>query len=253
MATAMEELCRLTLFDREAELMPESRPAWQQSMELCKKFVRYPGPKPNDLHLIHFWFLEHYGILPFYLQMQSEGIPAKVFFSIVSICRYVSVADKTEHLELQGLTGQRLVVSPEVIQEAFGISREVAQDEEVGATWPNLVTLKFAEVEELGEYVRKFSEGTTDAVVIVSWAPTLMQIIKHNRALLFNSSLNCAEPWEVYEECSGSYEQSDVLRAVHSRKAVSKDTLPRLLRLKPEARVENMPPEAPTQPQPRKR
>ncbi|KAL2631459.1 hypothetical protein R1flu_016145 [Riccia fluitans] len=159
MATVIEELRLLTLFDREAELMPESRPAWQQSME----FVRYPGPKQDDLHPIHFWYLEHYGILPYYLQIQSNAIPAKVFFSIVSTCRYVSLADKTKHLELRGLTGHRihrLIVSPEVVWEAFGISREAAHDKEARATWPNQVALKFVEVEELG--IRQYFQVLQD-------------------------------------------------------------------------------------------
>ncbi|KAL2607618.1 hypothetical protein R1flu_026191 [Riccia fluitans] len=137
MAMWSEELRRLTLFDGEAELTPESRPVWQQNMELRTKFVRYPGPKPDGLHPTHFWFLEHYGLLPYFLQMQAEGILAKVFFSIVSTCRYVTVAERTEHLELRGLTGRKLVVSPEVVREAFGIPRDAAHDEEQGATWPN--------------------------------------------------------------------------------------------------------------------
>ncbi|KAL2642877.1 hypothetical protein R1flu_010464 [Riccia fluitans] len=236
MATWSEELRRLTLFDGEAKLTPESRPIWQQSMELRTRF------------------------------MQAEDIPAKVFFSIVSMCRYVAVAEKTKHLELRGLTGQRLVVTPEMVREAFGLPRDAAHDEEQGATWPNPVALRFAEVEELGvcqyfpmsqdkqehliyrvqthkepagvplqiindyllckvgggpapsrrynlpavsaflrltyyrlvnwaymlvgglastvkEYVRKFPRGTGEAVVMVSWAPALMKIIKHNRAL----------------------------------------------------------------------
>ncbi|KAL2613986.1 hypothetical protein R1flu_025678 [Riccia fluitans] len=137
MAMWLEELRRQTLFDGEAELTPESRPVWQQNMELRTKFVRYPGPKLDGLHPTHFWFLEHYGLLPYFLQMQAEGIPAKVFFSIVSTCRYVTVAERTEHLELRGLTGRKLVVSPEVVREAFGIPRDAAHDEEQGATWPN--------------------------------------------------------------------------------------------------------------------
>ncbi|KAL2652805.1 hypothetical protein R1flu_020933 [Riccia fluitans] len=336
MAMWSEELRRLTLFDGEAELTPESRSGWQQNMELRTKFVRYPGPKPDGLHPTHFWFLEHYGLLPYFLQMQAEGIPAKVFFSIVSTCRYVTVAERTEHLELRGLTGRKLVVSPEVVREAFGIPRDAAHDEEQGATWPNQVAVRFAEVEELGvrqyfpisqdrnenlisrvqaprepagvplqiindyllckagsgptpsrrynlpavsaflrltyyrlvnwahmlagglasavkEYVRKFSGGPGEAVVMVSWAPALMKIIKHNRALLFDSPLNCPEPWEVYTDCSGSYEQADVLRGVHSRRAVAKDALPRILRLRPEERIENASQQAPAQPQPRKR
>ncbi|KAL2623367.1 hypothetical protein R1flu_003572 [Riccia fluitans] len=103
------------------------------------------------------------------------------------------------------------------------------------------------------EYVRKFSGGSGEAVVMVSWAPALMKIIKHNRALLFDSPLNCPEPWEVYTDCSGSYEQADVLRGVHSRRAVAKDALPRILRLRPEERIENASQQAPAQPQPRKR
>ncbi|KAL2621893.1 hypothetical protein R1flu_002098 [Riccia fluitans] len=158
--SGIEELRRLALFDGEAELTPESRPTWQKTMDIRTKFVRYPGPKPNNLHPIHFWFLEYYGILPYYLKMQAEGIPTKVFLSIVSTCRYVSVANKTEHLELWGLTGQRLVVSPEVVREAFGISQEVAQDEEVGATWPNQVAVKFAEMEELG--IRQYFQVSQD-------------------------------------------------------------------------------------------
>ncbi|KAL2635621.1 hypothetical protein R1flu_007100 [Riccia fluitans] len=55
MATWSEELHSLTLFDGEAELTPESRPAWQQNMELRTKFVRYPGPRPDGLHPTHFW------------------------------------------------------------------------------------------------------------------------------------------------------------------------------------------------------
>ncbi|KAL2621028.1 hypothetical protein R1flu_001233 [Riccia fluitans] len=137
MAMWSEELRRLTLFDGEAELTPESRPVWQQNMELCTKFVHYPGPKPDGLHPTHFWFLEHYGLLPYFLQMQAEGIPAKVFFSIVSTCRYVTVAERTKHLELRGLTGQKLVVSLEVVREAFGIPWDAAHDEEQGATWLN--------------------------------------------------------------------------------------------------------------------
>ncbi|KAL2649756.1 hypothetical protein R1flu_017884 [Riccia fluitans] len=94
--------------------------------------------------------------------MQAEGIPAKVFFSIVSTCHYISVADKTEHLELRGMTEQRLVVSSVVVWEAFGISQEAAHDKELGTTWPNQVTLKFAEVEELG--VRQYFQVSTDRI-----------------------------------------------------------------------------------------
>ncbi|KAL2613817.1 hypothetical protein R1flu_025509 [Riccia fluitans] len=97
------------------------------------------------------------------------------------------------------------------------------------------------------EYVRKFSGGPGEAVVMVSWAPALMKIIKHN------PPLNCPEPWEVYTDCSGSYEQADVLRGVHSRRAVAKDALPRILRLRPEERIKNASQQAPAQPQPRKR
>ncbi|KAL2612924.1 hypothetical protein R1flu_024616 [Riccia fluitans] len=53
------------------------------------------------------------------------------------------------------------------------------------------------------EYVRKFSQGLGKAVVMVSWALALMKIIKHNRALLFGSPLNCTKPWEIYADCSG--------------------------------------------------
>ncbi|KAL2620325.1 hypothetical protein R1flu_000530 [Riccia fluitans] len=160
MAMWSEELRRLTLFDGEAELTLESRPVWQQNMELRTRFVCYPGPKPDGLHPTHFWFLEHYGLLPYFLQMQAEGIPTKVFFSIVSTCRYVAVAEKTEHLELRGLTGQRLVVTPEVVREAFGIPRDAARDEEQGVAWPNQVALRFAEVEELG--VRQYFPVSQD-------------------------------------------------------------------------------------------
>ncbi|KAL2644662.1 hypothetical protein R1flu_012249 [Riccia fluitans] len=86
-------------------------------MELRTRFVHYPGPKPDGLYPTHFWFLEQYGLLPYFLQMQAEDIPAKVFFSIVSTCRYVAVAERTKHLELRGLTGQRLVVAPEVMRK----------------------------------------------------------------------------------------------------------------------------------------
>ncbi|KAL2651979.1 hypothetical protein R1flu_020107 [Riccia fluitans] len=295
MAMWSEELRRLTLFDGEAKLTPESRPVWQQNMELRTKFVRYLGPRPDGLHPTHFWFLEHYSLLAYFLQMQAEGIPAKVFFSIVSTCRYITVAERTEHLELRGLTGRKLIVSPEVVREAFGIPRDAARDEEQGATWPNQVVVRFAEVEELG--VRQYfpdsqdknenlisrvqaprepavvplqiindyllckagsgqnpsRRGPGEAVVMVSWAPALMKIIKHNRALLFESPLNCSEPWEIYADCFGSYEQVDVLRGVHSRRAVAKDALPRILRLKPEERIENASQQAPAQPQPRKR
>ncbi|KAL2642777.1 hypothetical protein R1flu_010364 [Riccia fluitans] len=110
-------------------------------MELHTRFVHYPGPRPDGLHLTHFWFLEHYGLLPYFLQMQAEGIPTKVFFSIVSTCHYVAVVERTEHLELRGLTGQRLVVIPEIVREAFGIPRDAPRDEEQGATWPNRVAL----------------------------------------------------------------------------------------------------------------
>ncbi|KAL2610724.1 hypothetical protein R1flu_029297 [Riccia fluitans] len=106
MAMWSEELRRLTLFDGEAELTPESRLVWQQNMELRTKFVRYPGPRLNGLHPTHFWFLEHYGLLPYFLQMQAEGIPAKV------------------------------------MREAFGIPRDAARDEEQGATWPNQVAVR---------------------------------------------------------------------------------------------------------------
>ncbi|KAL2628583.1 hypothetical protein R1flu_013269 [Riccia fluitans] len=333
MAMWSEELRRVTLFDGEAELTPESRPLWQQNMELRTKFVRYPGPRPDRLHPTHFWFLEHYGLLPYFLQLQAEGIPARVFFSIVSTCRYVTVAKRTEHLELRGLTGQKLVVFPKVVREAFGIPRDAARNEEQGATWPNQVAVRFAEVEELGvrqyfpisqdrnenlisrvqapkepavvplqiindyllckagsgpnpshrynlpvvsaflrltyyqlvnwlvnmlagglasavkEYVRKFSGGPGEAIVMVSWALALMKIIKHNRAPLFESPFNCPEPWEMYADCSGSYEHADVLWGVHSRRTVAKDALPRILRLKPEERIEN----ALQQAQPRKR
>ncbi|KAL2623018.1 hypothetical protein R1flu_003223 [Riccia fluitans] len=268
MATWSEKLRRLTLFDGEAELTPELRLAWQQNMELRTKFVRYPGPRSDGLHPIHFWFLEHYGLLPYFLQMQAEGIPAKVFFSIVSTCRYVTVAERTEHLELRGLNGQRLVVTPEVVREAFGIPWDTARDEEQGATWPNQAPKEPAGVplqiindyllckassgpnpscrynllavsaflrltyyrlvnwahilagglaSAVKEYVQKFSGGTGKAVVMVNWAPGLMKIIKHNRALLFGSPFNCVEPWEIYADCFGSYEQADVLWEVQEK------------------------------------
>ncbi|KAL2633371.1 hypothetical protein R1flu_004850 [Riccia fluitans] len=288
MAMWSEELRRLTLFDGEAELTPESRPVWQQNMELRTKFVRYPGPKPDGLHPTHFWFLEHYGLLPYFLQMPVEGIPAKVFFSIVSTCRYVTVAERTEHLELRGLTGRKLVVSPEVMRKPLASPRDAAHNEEQGAAWPNQIIndyllckassgptpsrrynlpavstflrltcyrlvnwahmLAGGLASAVKEYVRKFSGGPGEAVVMVSWAPALMKIIKHNRALLFDSPLDCPEPWEVYTDCSGSYEQADVLRGVHSRRAVAKDALPRTLRLRPEERIENASQQAPAQP-----
>ncbi|KAL2654124.1 hypothetical protein R1flu_022252 [Riccia fluitans] len=178
MATWSEELLRLTLFDGEAELTPESRPAWQQNMELRTRF--------------------------------AEGIPGKVFFSIVSTCRYVTVAERTEHLELRGLTGQRLVVTSGVVREAFGIPRDTARDEEQGATWPNQIIndyllckagsgpnpsrrynlpavsaylrltyyrlvnwvhmLAGGLASAVKEYVRKFSGGTSEAVVMLPGA-----------------------------------------------------------------------------------
>ncbi|KAL2636170.1 hypothetical protein R1flu_007649 [Riccia fluitans] len=187
MATWSEELRCLTLFDGEAELTPESRPVWQQNMELRTRFVRYPGPKPDGLHPTHFWFLEHYGLLPYFLQMQAEGIPAKVFFSIVSggpapSHRYNLPAVSA----FLRLTYHRLV------------------------NWAHMLAGGLASA--VKEYVRKFSRGTGEPVVM-----------------------------------------ADVLRGVHSRKAVAKDVLPRLLRLKPEERMENAPQQALTQPQPRKR
>ncbi|KAL2623053.1 hypothetical protein R1flu_003258 [Riccia fluitans] len=134
---------------------------------------------------------------------------------------------------------------PKVIREAFGISREAAQDEERGATWPNVVFARWQEVEDQGvcqyflvqcdrtehmvhrpvvpkdpviilyqhvnwahmltkglasaikEYVWRFSEGTVEAAVKVYWALALVQIIKHYRAQLFGSPLNCPEAVEA--------------------------------------------------------
>ncbi|KAL2645517.1 hypothetical protein R1flu_013104 [Riccia fluitans] len=182
MAMWSEELRRLTLFDGEAELTPESRPVWQQNMELRTKFVRYLGSRPDGLHPTHFWFLEHYGLLPYFLQMQVEGIPAKVFFSIVSTCRYVTVAKRTEHLELRGLTGRKLIVSPEVVREAFGIPQDAARDEEQGATWPNQVAVRFAEVEELG--VRQYfpiSQDRNENLISRVQAPGEPAVVDYKR------------------------------------------------------------------------
>ncbi|KAL2623673.1 hypothetical protein R1flu_003878 [Riccia fluitans] len=290
MATATEELRRLTLFDREAELTPESRPTWQQAMELRTKFVRYPGLKPEDLHLIHFWFLEHYGILPYYLQMQAEGILAKevahdeeleatwpnqvtlkfVEVEELEVRQYFQVStDKTKHL-IYGLAAPKEpgIVPLQIIHDyllckagsilnptcKYNLPAESAflrLTHYRAVNWAHMLAGGLASA--VKEYIRKFSGGTADAVMTMSWAPALLRFIKHNWGQLFGSPLNCAEAWEVYEECFGSYEQADVLWVVHSSKAAAKDALPRLMRLKPEARVENAPPEAPTQTQPRKR
>ncbi|KAL2620653.1 hypothetical protein R1flu_000858 [Riccia fluitans] len=72
------------------------------------------------------------------------------------------------------------------------------------------------------EYVRKFLEGIAEAAVKVYWAPALVQIIKHYRAQLFGSPLNCPEVWEVYEECSAGHEQENLLRNMHSKRAMAK-------------------------------
>ncbi|KAL2607831.1 hypothetical protein R1flu_026404 [Riccia fluitans] len=299
-STGLEELRRIALFDGKAELTPESRLAWQKIMETRTRFLCYPGPKPDGLNSLEFWLLEHYKILSYFMKLQTNGVPAKVFFSLVNTCCYVPVAERTEHLELRGLTGQRLVVSPEVIREAFGISREAAQDEERGAMWPNVVFPRWhEEVENQGVrqylpvqkdrylvsavsaflkltqyrhvkwvhmlaeglasavkgYVKKFLEGTAEAIVDVYWALALIHIIKHNWAQLFGFPLNCLEPWEVYEDCSARQEQEQLLRSIYSRakEFVAKDALPRLLRLEPLVRIKNVTPEDQRPAPPRKR
>ncbi|KAL2612840.1 hypothetical protein R1flu_024532 [Riccia fluitans] len=243
MAMWSEELRRLTLFDGEAELTPESRPVWQQNMELRTKFVRYPGPKPDGLHPTHFWFLEHYGLLPYFLQMQAEGIPAKAPREPAGIPLQI-INDYLLCKAGSGPTPSRRYNLP-VVSAFLRLTYYRL------VNWAHMLAGGLASA--VKEYVRKFSGGPGEAVVMVSWAPALMKIIKHNRALLFDSPLNCPEPWEVYTDCFGSYEQADVLQGVHSRRAVAKDALPRILRLRPEERIENASQQAPAQPQPRKR
>ncbi|KAL2649572.1 hypothetical protein R1flu_017700 [Riccia fluitans] len=136
---------------------------------------------------------------------RRRGIAAKVFFSIVSTCRYVTVAERTQHLELRGLTGRKLVLSPEVVR-SLGIPGTQPTMRSKGPHGP----------------IRRPGRGSCDGQL----GSALMKIIKHNRALSTGPT-DCPEPWEVYTDCSGSYEQADVLRGVHSRRAMAKDALPR--------------------------
>ncbi|KAL2607676.1 hypothetical protein R1flu_026249 [Riccia fluitans] len=158
MAMWSEELRRLTLFDGEAELTPESRPV----EGIQAKAPREPAGVP--------------------LQIINDYLLCKVGSGPTPSRRYNLLAMST----FLRLTYYWLV------------------------NWVHMLAGGLASA--VKEYVRKFSRGPGEAVVM-----------------------------------------ADVLQGVHSRRAVAKDSLPRILRLKPEERIENASQQAPAQPQPRKR
>ncbi|KAL2653142.1 hypothetical protein R1flu_021270 [Riccia fluitans] len=145
----IEQLHRIALFDGEVELTPNSRPAWMRVMEQQTKFVRYRGPKPDELSSLEFWTLHHYGILPYYMRMEVDIIPSTVFFSMIGnsgIAR--SEGGSTKQLVLRGVNGREVVVTPTLIRRAFGISPDAINDERGRVLHPNLSAMRFYEVEE---------------------------------------------------------------------------------------------------------
>ncbi|KAL2650363.1 hypothetical protein R1flu_018491 [Riccia fluitans] len=95
------------------------------------------------------------------------------------------------------------------------------------------------------EYVQKFDKGQNPNIVHISWTPAIIQIVKENRSRLMESPLNCLGPWEELEHCTGSQEQTDKLRNLHSKKEVAKDLLYSLLRIDNAPRQSTTPHDAP--------
>ncbi|KAL2631012.1 hypothetical protein R1flu_015698 [Riccia fluitans] len=252
----MEPLERIALFDREAALTPSSRPAWMRVMKRQTAFVRYPAPKPDKLSSLEFWALDHHGILPYYMRMQVDAVPSTIFFSTIgNSWTQRSEGGRIEQLVLRGVNGREVVVTPALIRRAFGLSEEAVIDEQNGVSHPNLTAMHFHEVDEKGvrdyfkltkdnqdlyiwvrtlargltvvvrEYVLKFDKGQDQGVVTVDWAPALIQIVWESRTRLFGSPLNCSAAWEELDQHTCDPEQAEVLRSVHMKEAVAKDSL----------------------------
>ncbi|KAL2624310.1 hypothetical protein R1flu_008555 [Riccia fluitans] len=279
MLIAMEQLRRIALFDGEAKLMPNLRPAWMKVMESQTMFARYPGLKPDELSSLEFWTLDHCGILPYYMRMQAEATPTTVFFSMIGNSAIVKrEEEKTERLMLRGIDGNEVMVTPALIRRAFGITVKGIQSERNGVLYPTLATIRFQEVAEKGEnkcrcslpavsafldlmwywnvgwtnmlagglalavkeYVWKFNRGQDPGIVKVDWVPALVQIVREGRNELFGSPLNCPALWEELDNYTSSPEQAGVLWGMHAENEVTKDSLYGLLRL------DNAPPQSAT-------
>ncbi|KAL2633762.1 hypothetical protein R1flu_005241 [Riccia fluitans] len=80
---------------------------------------------------------------------------------------------------------------------------------------------------------------------MVDWAPAIIQIVRESRTKLFESPLNCSEQWEELDQHTGSLEQAEVLRSVHAKEVVAKDSLYDHLRLENAPQSAAMPQDTP--------
>ncbi|KAL2624336.1 hypothetical protein R1flu_008581 [Riccia fluitans] len=157
----MEQLCCIALFDGEAELTPNLRPAWMKIMENQTTFVHYPSPKPNELSSLEFWTLDHCGILPYYMRMQANAIPSTVFFSMIGNSAIAKrEEERTERLVLRGIDGNDFM----------------------NVDWANMLAGGLALA--VKEYIRKFDRGQDPGLVEVDWALALVQIVREGRTEL---------------------------------------------------------------------
>ncbi|KAL2644195.1 hypothetical protein R1flu_011782 [Riccia fluitans] len=218
---------------REAALTPNSRPAWMRTMERQTAFVRYPGPKPDELSLLEFWTLDHYGIC----------------------------------LGVAGGKWARSRGDTALIQRAFGISEEAIIDEQSGVFASKLTAMRFHEVDERGDYF-KLMKDNQDLYISRQQGPagvvvqiindyllcrenktrcSLPAIVKESRTRLFGLPLNFSAAWEELDRHTGSAEQAEVLRSVHAKEAVPKDSLYDRLKLVNAPQQDAIPQDTPRQ------
>ncbi|KAL3690500.1 hypothetical protein R1sor_016809 [Riccia sorocarpa] len=128
----IESLRRIEFFEEDAILPREARPAWWDLMVMSTKFIPYPGPKPDALDDLTYWTLEHYSILPYFIQLQASALPTTLFYRLIATCYFST--DKSEYLILRvNAPGHQLIVTPTVIRTSFDIPEDqVAGQREIG-------------------------------------------------------------------------------------------------------------------------
>ncbi|KAL3689870.1 hypothetical protein R1sor_016179 [Riccia sorocarpa] len=123
----IESLRRIEFFEKDVILPRKARPAWWDLMVISTKFIPYPGPKPDALDDLTYWTLEHYGTLPYFIQLQASGLPTTLFYRLIATCHYSADTDKSEYLVLRGnAQGHQLLVTPAVIRKSFDILEDQA-------------------------------------------------------------------------------------------------------------------------------
>ncbi|KAL3688043.1 hypothetical protein R1sor_014352 [Riccia sorocarpa] len=245
----IEELQRIEFFEDAAILPREARPSWWDIMVQTTKFVRYPRPKPDDLQMFDpaYWTVEHFGILPYFIRLQTVVILATLFYRLIATCHlYTDVLDKglREYVEISRDKNEFLVyrqgepngpptVTLQIISDYLvcrGDKRRVAVHALVAfmeyvqggrVDWGHLLA---AAVKDYRRGLERGAVGNRN----VTWAPALMWIAHAYRAQLFEAPIGCKE----YEKEAGSIDILESLRiGFPENEMIDEDDLPKALKI----------------------